>query len=109
LLRTRDKLHSSVIDNHIVESDTLVFILLGDVAASAQEQTITEFPKRREWRTLGICGDAVSTRLKSYMMFALWTAVTFLRLFLTAKSKAKRAIRSVLARVMILRDSTTPG
>lgn len=43
------------------------------------------------------------------MMLALWTAVTFLRLFLRAKSKAKRAMRSVLARVMILRDSTTPG
>lgn len=42
-------------------------------------------------------------------MLALWTAVTFLRLFLRAKSKAKRAIRSVLARVMILSDSTTPG
>jgi hypothetical protein len=47
LLRTRDKLHSSVIDNHVVESNTVVFVFLGNIAASAQEQTITEFPMKR--------------------------------------------------------------
>ena len=36
------------------------------------------------------------------MMFALCTAVTFRRPFATAYSKAKRAIRSEAARVMIL-------
>jgi len=45
----------------------------------------------------------------SFMMLALWTAVTCLRPFLMAKSNAKRAMRSVLWRVMILSDSTTPG
>ena len=36
------------------------------------------------------------------MMLALWTAVTLRRSFATAYSKAKRAIRSEAARVMIL-------
>jgi hypothetical protein len=37
-------LHSSVINNHVVESDTVVLVFLGNVAASAQEQTISKFP-----------------------------------------------------------------
>jgi len=67
----------------------------------------------------------------SFIMLALWTAVTCysakkglcerlirkqediarltFRLFLIAKSKANRAIRSDLYRVMIFNDSTTPG
>ena len=45
----------------------------------------------------------------SFMMFALWTHVTFLRLFFKAKSKAKREIRSALALVETFKLSTTPG
>lgn len=45
----------------------------------------------------------------SFMMLALWTHVTFLRLFFNAKSKANRLIRSAFARVETLRLSTTPG
>lgn len=64
----------------------------------------------------------------SFMMFALWTQVTFcngltryytvsarasriltLRLFLSAKSNAKRQMRSALARVETFKLSTTPG
>src|SRR4051812_10522298 len=44
----------------------------------------------------------------SFMIFALWIQVTFLRLLARAKLKANLAIRSDLARVIILRDSTTP-
>lgn len=44
-----------------------------------------------------------------YIMLALWIMVTFLRPFFKAKSNAYFAIRSVLALVDTLRDSTTPG
>jgi len=50
-----------------------------------------------------------SAENKTYMMFALCTAVTFFRSFLTAYSNANFAIRIELALVMILRHSTTPG
>ena len=45
----------------------------------------------------------------SFMMFALWTAVTFLRPLARAYSKANDAIRSDATAVMIFRLSTTPG
>lgn len=44
-----------------------------------------------------------------YMILALCTQVTFLRPFLSAKSKANWAMRSVFALVTTLRDSMTPG
>ncbi len=43
------------------------------------------------------------------MMLALWTAVTLWRPLATAYSKAKRAIRSDAARVMILMLSAASG
>ena len=43
------------------------------------------------------------------MMLALWTAVTLCRPLATAYSKAKRAIRSDAARVMILMLSAASG
>ena len=43
------------------------------------------------------------------MMFALWTAVTRLRPWRRAYSKAKRAMRGEAFSVMILMLSTTPG
>ena len=42
-------------------------------------------------------------------MLALWMQVTFFLLFARAKEKANLAMRSDLARVMILSDSTTPS
>ncbi len=45
----------------------------------------------------------------SFMMLALWMTVTFLRWLARAKAKANLMMRSDLARVMILSDSTTPG
>ena len=45
------------------------------------------------------------TKQKTYIMLALCTAVTFLRLFLIAKSKANLAIRSALATVETFNDS----
>ena len=62
-------------------------------------------------------GKSLATALKvlrkrpsaNFMMLALWMQVTFLRLFASAKLKANFAMRSDLARVIILRDSTTPG
>jgi hypothetical protein len=46
---------------------------------------------------------------ESFMMFALWTAVTRPRPWVRAYSKAKRAIRVEARSVMIFNDSTTPG
>jgi hypothetical protein len=45
----------------------------------------------------------------SYWMLALCTAVTLVRLFLMAYSKARSAMRVAASVVMILRLSTTPG
>ena len=42
-------------------------------------------------------------------MLALWTHVTLLRPFLSAKSNANRAMRSVFSLVVIFNDSITPG
>ena len=64
-----------------------------------------------------ISGYSVATRRKqsrkrpseSFMMLALWTAVTRLRPCRRAYSKAKRAMRSEAFSVMIFRLSTTPG
>ncbi len=45
----------------------------------------------------------------NFMMFALWTTVTFLRDSLLACSKANRAMRVEAFSVMIFKLSTTPG
>mmetsp|Transcript_574 Transcript_574/g.1111 ORF Transcript_574/g.1111 Transcript_574/m.1111 type:complete len:230 (-) Transcript_574:13-702(-) len=45
----------------------------------------------------------------AFMMFALCTAVTFLRPFITAYLNAYSAIRVLFSAEMILSDSTTPG
>ena len=46
---------------------------------------------------------------ETFMMFALWTAVTCRRPFRRASSKAKRPIRRDATSVTILIDSATPG
>ncbi len=40
LLRLGDELHSSVIDNHVRKLDSAGFVLLGDLSAGVQEETI---------------------------------------------------------------------
>lgn len=43
LLRLRDKLHSSVVDNHRLKLDTgVAILLLGDSLAGVKEKTVTE-------------------------------------------------------------------
>lgn len=42
LARTGNKLHGSVIDNHVVELDTHGLVVLGDAAESVEEETITK-------------------------------------------------------------------
>lgn len=43
MLRLRDKLHSSVVDNHRLELDTgVAILLLGDSLAGVEEKTVTE-------------------------------------------------------------------
>ena len=44
LLRTRDKLHSSVVNNHVIDFNIVVSILLGEITTSTQEKTISQFP-----------------------------------------------------------------
>lgn len=39
-------MHTSVVDDHVVELNTVVFVFLCDVTAGTQEKTISQFPGR---------------------------------------------------------------
>ena len=56
----------------------------------------------------GLDHAMMSVSINTYMIFALCTAVTFLRPCFVAKSKANLAIRREFSRVMIFKHSTTP-
>lgn len=100
----------TIVNNHVVEFDSRSLVFLRDILASFQKETITKFPTyviHNVRHMFLLQKKGAGSRI--YMILALWIHVTRLRLFLKAKSKAKRAIRSVFARVTIFNDSTTPG
>ena len=43
LLRPRDELHRSVVDDHVAEADAQVLVLLGYPPAGVEEETVAEF------------------------------------------------------------------
>lgn len=110
LLRLRDKLHSSVVDNHRLKLDTgVAILLLGDSFAGVEEKTVTELHNVSlvDTSDLLLVSQASAKLSKQYKNSAEEIR-TFL-LFLRAKSKANLAIRSALALVETFKDSTTPG
>lgn len=95
-----------VIDDHVVVGDSRRLILFSDLSESVEEQAVSELHDVRLVDTGNFL--EVKTQVSSVVLTGLPKLRAFL-LFLRAKSKAKREIRSALARVETLRLSTTPG
>jgi hypothetical protein len=104
LLRFCNKLHGGIVHDHIVELDARWPVFLRNTTESVEEKAITELHDVCLVDARHFLND-VSTNVLTVMSLELRT----LRPFLRAKSKAKREMRSALARVDTFKDSTTPG
>jgi hypothetical protein len=70
LLRTRNKLHSSVINDHIIDFEVVMSIFLCDITTSTQEKTISQFPIQLIKNSV-LPFQTIRTLNQTYIMLAL--------------------------------------